>query len=91
MYLFHTSVQTGSEAHTTAYRRDSRVFFPDVKRPGREANHSLPSTAEEKVGGAISPFPHMFHGFNTNNLRFTLPYSEVLRQSQLNFFIGFRI
>jgi hypothetical protein len=30
-----------------------------VKRPGREAGHSPPSSAEVKNGGAIPPFPHM--------------------------------
>jgi hypothetical protein len=32
---------------------------PEVKRPGREADHLLPSTAEVKDGGAIPPFPHV--------------------------------
>jgi hypothetical protein len=30
-----------------------------VKRPGREPDHSPPSSAEVKNGGAIPPFPHM--------------------------------
>jgi hypothetical protein len=30
-----------------------------VKRPGREADHSPPSRAEVKKGGAIPPLPHM--------------------------------
>jgi hypothetical protein len=29
-----------------------------VKRPGSEADHSLPSSAEVKVSGAIPPFPN---------------------------------
>jgi hypothetical protein len=40
-------------------------FFPSgVKRPGREADHSPPSSAEAKNGGAIVPLPHMssWHG-----------------------------
>jgi hypothetical protein len=32
--------------------------FPRVKRPGREADHSSPSSAEVKKGGAIHPLPH---------------------------------
>jgi hypothetical protein len=35
-----------------------------VKRPEREADHSPPSSAEVKNGGAIPPLPHMYswHG-----------------------------
>jgi len=34
---------------------------PNVKRPEREANHSLPHSAEVKiVCGAISPLPYTF-------------------------------
>jgi hypothetical protein len=31
---------------------------PVVKRQGREADHSAPSSAEIKIGGAILPVPH---------------------------------
>jgi hypothetical protein len=31
----------------------------EVKRPGREAGHSTPSSAEVKNGGAIHSLPHM--------------------------------
>jgi hypothetical protein len=30
-----------------------------IKRPGREADHSPPSSAEVKNDGAIPPLPHM--------------------------------
>jgi hypothetical protein len=37
-----------------------RELFPTVfKRPGREAGHSLPSSAEVKNDGATPPLPHM--------------------------------
>jgi hypothetical protein len=36
------------------------AFSQGVKRPGREADHSRPSTAEVKNGGAIPPHPHTF-------------------------------
>jgi hypothetical protein len=32
--------------------------FPGLKRPRRESDHSLSSSAEAKNGGAISPLPH---------------------------------
>jgi hypothetical protein len=35
------------------------VLSTDVKRPGREAEHSLPSSAQVKNGGATPPLPHM--------------------------------
>jgi len=34
------------------------VPFPGVKRPGREADHSLPSSAEIKMRGAITHSPN---------------------------------
>jgi hypothetical protein len=35
------------------------VLPPGVKRQGHEADHSSPSSAEVKNGGAIPPLPHM--------------------------------
>jgi hypothetical protein len=35
------------------------VLSPAVKRPKRETDHSPPSGAEVKNGGAIPPLPHM--------------------------------
>jgi hypothetical protein len=34
---------------------------PGIKRPGREADHSPPYSAEVKNGGAIPPLTHMFN------------------------------
>jgi hypothetical protein len=31
-----------------------------VKRPGSESDHSPPSSTEFKIGGAVSPLPHMY-------------------------------
>jgi hypothetical protein len=36
-----------------------RTITLGIKRPGREADHSPPSSAEVKNGGAIPPFPSM--------------------------------
>jgi hypothetical protein len=44
------SVQTGSEAHLALSHR--------VKRLGREADHSPPSSVDVENGGAIPPLPH---------------------------------
>jgi hypothetical protein len=50
-FSLHHSVQTGSRAHP--------ALSPGVKRQGREADHSPPSSAVVKNGGAIPPLPHM--------------------------------
>jgi hypothetical protein len=49
---FVHNVQTGSGAHPASYQMG-------IKRPGREADHSPPSSAEVKNGGALPPLPHM--------------------------------
>jgi hypothetical protein len=36
------------------------ALSPGVKQPRREADHSPPSSAEVKNGGAIPPLPHVF-------------------------------
>jgi hypothetical protein len=42
------NVQTGSGVHPTSYPMDTGVLSPGVKRQGREADHSPPTTAEVK-------------------------------------------
>jgi hypothetical protein len=42
------SVQISSRAHLVFYPAGARVVSPGVKRPGREANHLPPSSAEVK-------------------------------------------
>jgi hypothetical protein len=54
IFLFATAL--GSTQSPIQYV--SRAFTPGVKGPGREVDHSPPSSAEVKNGGAISPFPH---------------------------------
>jgi hypothetical protein len=41
-------VQTGSGVHPTSYPTGTEALFPGVKRPGREADHSPPASAEVK-------------------------------------------
>jgi hypothetical protein len=41
-------VQTGSEVHPTSYKMGTGVSFPGIKRQGREADHSPPTSAEVK-------------------------------------------
>jgi hypothetical protein len=41
-------VQTGSGVHPTSYKMGTGGSFPEVKRQGREADHSPPTSAEVK-------------------------------------------
>jgi hypothetical protein len=61
--LLH-SIQTGSGAHLASYTMGTGGSFP-----GGKANHSPPSTAEVKNGGAIptSTSPISLHGMCLTN------------------------
>jgi hypothetical protein len=56
--LLH-SVQTGSGTQPDSCRMGNGCSFPGVKRPGREADYTPPSSAEVKNGGAVPPLPHV--------------------------------
>jgi hypothetical protein len=46
-FSFSPCVQTGSGAHPASYPMDTGGFLPGGKaRPGRDADHSPPSSAE---------------------------------------------
>jgi hypothetical protein len=45
-WFYH--VQTGSGVHPTSYTMGTGGSFQGVKRPGREADHSPPTSAEVK-------------------------------------------
>jgi hypothetical protein len=47
-FSLHHRVQNGSGVHPASYPMGTRGSFPGVKRPGREADHSPPSSAEVK-------------------------------------------
>jgi hypothetical protein len=47
-FSLHHRLQNGSGAHPVSYTMGTRGSFPGVKRPGREADHSPPSSAEVK-------------------------------------------
>jgi hypothetical protein len=52
-------VQTGSGVHPTSYKMGTGGSYPGVKRQGREADHSPPTSAEvKKMCGSIHPLPH---------------------------------
>jgi hypothetical protein len=47
-FSLHHRVRNGSEAHPASYTIDSGALSLGVKRPGSEADHSSPSSAEVK-------------------------------------------
>jgi hypothetical protein len=47
-FSFHQRVKKGSGAHPASYSTGIRGSFLAIKRPGREADHSSPSSAEVK-------------------------------------------
>jgi hypothetical protein len=51
---------TGPGVHPVSSHCVPGTLYPGVKRPAREADHSPPSSAEVKNGGAIPPLPHVF-------------------------------
>jgi hypothetical protein len=50
--LLHT-VQNGSVAQPPPYSMKTAAVSTGIKRPGREVDHSYPSSAEVKTDGAI--------------------------------------
>jgi hypothetical protein len=62
-FSLHHRVQNGSGAHPASYPMGARGSFPGVKRPGREADHSPPTSAEVKnVLSYTSTPPIRLHG-----------------------------
>jgi hypothetical protein len=55
--LLH-SIQTSSGGHSASQPMATGGSFPEVKQPGFEGDHSTPSSAKVKNGGAIPPLPH---------------------------------
>jgi hypothetical protein len=61
-FSLHYRVQNGSEAHPASYPMGTRGSFPGVKRPGREADHSPPISAEIKNAWSYTSTPPCLHG-----------------------------
>jgi hypothetical protein len=61
--LHHRNIQTGSGTHPAPYPMGTRVLSLRVKRPGREADHSPPSSAEVKNAWSYTFTPPLrLHG-----------------------------
>jgi hypothetical protein len=60
---FHFSMSSGSGVHPTYYPMGTGGSIPGVKRPGREAGHSPPTSAEvKKMWVYTSTSPIRLHG-----------------------------
>jgi hypothetical protein len=76
--LLH-SVQTFPGTHLASYPMGTRVLSPRVHRPGREADHSPLSSAEDKNNGAISVHVMVLNYLSTGT---DLPfYFYILKES----------
>jgi hypothetical protein len=56
-FFLHHRVQNGSGAHPASYPMGTRGSSPRVKRPGCEADHSPPSSAEVKNAWSYTSTP----------------------------------
>jgi hypothetical protein len=56
-FSLHHRIQNGSGSHPASYPIGTRGSFPGVKRLGREANHSPPSSAEVKNAWSYTSTP----------------------------------
>jgi hypothetical protein len=75
-FSLHHRVQNGSGAHPASYPMDTGAFSLAVKRPGREADHSPPSSAEVKNAWSCTSTPPIrLHG------DLPLPLLSVSRKS----------
>jgi hypothetical protein len=52
------NVQTRSGAHSASYTMATMAASSGVKRPGRDAYHSFPFSAQINIDGAVPLLPH---------------------------------
>jgi hypothetical protein len=60
--------QTGSGAHPTSYPMDTGALPSRIKQPGREADHSPPTSAEVKKTWVVHPLLLLLHGVVLNQI-----------------------
>jgi hypothetical protein len=53
-------IRTGSGAHPASCQMGTEGLYAGVKRPGREAHHSLPSSAKVKNAWSYTSTQHIF-------------------------------
>jgi hypothetical protein len=67
---FSALVQTGPEAHPTSHTMRT-VSFPEVKRQGRGADHTSPSSAEVKERVELYLYPPLWIFMARSRVNFT--------------------
>ena len=65
------NVQTGPEAHPTAYSRRNEVLSQDLKRPGSKANLLSHLVSISEVSGALTSLTIHLHCLHSDNVTFT--------------------
>jgi hypothetical protein len=73
VFLFTTTSRTALEPNQPPTHWVPRVLSPGVKRPGREADHSPPSSAEVENAWSYTSTPPVKHRYN---FTFYLFYNE---------------
>jgi hypothetical protein len=83
------NVHTGSGAHPAFCPVVTGVLSSGIKRPGRVANNSLPSCAEDRMRRAIRIHSHIFAWLGTSSPGTTLPfpYSDNLSNKDQYIFV----
>jgi hypothetical protein len=62
-FSLHHRVQNGSRAHPASHPVSTGALSLEIKRSWREADYSLPSSAEVRMRGVILPLsPVCLHG-----------------------------
>jgi hypothetical protein len=80
-FSIHHRIQNGSGAHPPSYAMGIRGSFPGVKRPGREADHSTPSSAEVKE--CVELYLHSQYAFMT--------WGSVKRKAQVQVYLYYHL
>jgi hypothetical protein len=80
------SVQSGSGSFSLPFN-----VYLGVKRPGHEADHSPPSNAMAKNGGAIPPLPHMSSRHSAKLIKQGQLYLFHMRKSQTSYLTAIHI
>jgi hypothetical protein len=85
-FSFRQGVQNGSGAHLVSYPMSTEDSSTGVKRPGHEADHSPPSSAEVNNAWSYIFTPrYVFIAWylfkNRDNFTFTSSFSQILGQN----------
>jgi hypothetical protein len=59
-FLFSTASRPTLGSKKLSVQWVPEALSPEMERPGREADHSRPFSADFRNGGVILPLPHMF-------------------------------